>query len=124
MPRISRRGFLQATGAGLGMGLALDQARRPPISSPALFQQPGARPAKPPGGVTVINPRDRVPVSLIIDDSTCLVNLAHFCIPQFHEVFPQEYPQPWQKLPRKSPTHSSASSASGAAHEESRGNTA
>ena len=25
----------------------------------------------------------RVPVSLIIDDSTCLVNMAHFGIPEF-----------------------------------------
>jgi hypothetical protein len=31
------------------------------------------------------------------------VNLAHFCIPQFHEVFPNQYPQPWQTLPREIP---------------------
>ena len=54
-------------------------------------------------GVAVINPRGRVPVSLIIDDSTCLVNLAHFCIPQFQEVFPNEYKQPWKTLPREIP---------------------
>jgi hypothetical protein len=42
-------------------------------------------------------------VSLIVDDSTCLVNLAHFCIPQFHEVFPGEYLQPWKTLPREIP---------------------
>lgn len=53
--------------------------------------------------MTLLNPRGRVPVSLIIDDSTCLVNLAHFCIPQFHEVFPDRYPQPWQTLPREIP---------------------
>jgi hypothetical protein len=51
----------------------------------------------------VLNPRDRVPVSLIIDDSTCLVNLAHFCIPQFQEVFPDQYRQPWRTLPREIP---------------------
>ena len=51
----------------------------------------------------MINPRDRVPVSLIIDDSTCLVNLAHFAIPQFHEVFPDQYHQPWKTLPREIP---------------------
>ena len=44
-----------------------------------------------------------MPVSLIIDDSTCLVNLAHFCIPQFQEVFPDEYRQPWKTLPREIP---------------------
>lgn len=51
----------------------------------------------------MVNPRMRVPVSFIIDDSTCLVNLAHFCIPQFHEVFPDRYRQPWKSLPREIP---------------------
>ena len=69
------------------------------MSSPA----PGERPEQRAGDVTVRNPRDRVPVSLIIDDSTCLVNLAHFCIPQFHEVFPDRYLQPWKTLPREIP---------------------
>jgi hypothetical protein len=64
---------------------------------------PGERPEQRADGVTVLNPRDRVPVSLIIDDSTCLVNLAHFCIPQFHEVFPDRYRQPWKTLPREIP---------------------
>jgi hypothetical protein len=73
-----------------------------PISS-SVAQEVGNRPPKPPDGVRVINPRGRVPVSLIIDDSTCLVNLAHFCIPQFHEVFPDQYPQPWKTLPREIP---------------------
>ena len=54
-------------------------------------------------GVTVLNPRGRNPVSLIIDDSTCLVNLAHFCIPHFAEVFPENYKQDWKKLPREIP---------------------
>jgi hypothetical protein len=53
--------------------------------------------------VTILNPLNRVPVSLIIDDSTALVNLAHFGIPQFHEVFPNDYPQDWRKLPREIP---------------------
>ncbi len=70
---------------------------------PALAQEAGARPPKPPAGVEVINPCNRVPVSLIIDDSTCLVNLAHFCIPQFREVFPDDYHQPWKTLPREIP---------------------
>jgi hypothetical protein len=52
---------------------------------------------------TVLNPRNRLPVSLIIDDSTCLVNLAHFAIPAFHEVFPERYPQDWRALPREIP---------------------
>src|ERR1051326_8863652 len=63
---------------------------------------PGDRPMQDPS-VRVLNPRGRVPVSLIIDDSTCLVNLAHFCIPQFAEVFPDRYVQNWRALPREIP---------------------
>lgn len=53
--------------------------------------------------VEVINPCNRVPVSLIIDDSTTLVNMAHYGIPQFAEVFPDRYKQNWRKLPREIP---------------------
>lgn len=69
-----------------------------------VAQITGDRPSHTPEGVTILNPLDRVPVSMIIDDSTCLVNLAHFCIPQFHEVFPDRYLQPWKTLPREIPT--------------------
>ncbi len=55
------------------------------------------------GYIEVLNPRNRVPVSLIIDDSTCLVNMAHYGIPQFAEVFPDNYRQNWRKLPREIP---------------------
>lgn len=51
----------------------------------------------------VINPRNRVPLGLIIDDSTTLVNMAHFGIPQFAEVFPENYKQDWRTLPREIP---------------------
>ena len=51
----------------------------------------------------MLNPRGRVPLSFIIDDSTCLVNLAHFGIPQFAQVFPDRYRQPWRELPREIP---------------------
>lgn len=53
--------------------------------------------------VEVLNPYDRVPVSFIIDDSTALVNMAYFGIPQFAEVFPDQYQQNWKKLPREIP---------------------
>jgi hypothetical protein len=69
---------------------------------PLLGQEKGDRPKQDPS-VTVLNPQARVPVSLIIDDSTCLANLAHFCIPQFAEVFPDKYLQDWRKLPREIP---------------------
>lgn len=51
----------------------------------------------------ILNPRNRVPISFIIDDSTALVNLAHYGIPQFQEVFPDNYTQDWRKLPREIP---------------------
>ena len=53
--------------------------------------------------VQVINPKDQVPISFIIDDSTTLVNMAYYGIPQFHEVFPDNYPQDWRKLPQEIP---------------------
>ncbi|WP_199756881.1 hypothetical protein [Tautonia sociabilis] len=93
--RTSRRQFLRA-GAGLGLAAS---GLSPAIAMP---QEPGARP-RPADGVRVLNPRARVPLSFIIDDSTCLVNLAHFCIPQFAEVFPENYTQDWRSLPREIP---------------------
>ncbi|GAB6185809.1 hypothetical protein [Thermopirellula anaerolimosa] len=59
----------------------------------------------PAAGLRVVNPRNRHIVSLIIDDSTCLVNLAHFAMPQFAEVWPnrEEYKKPWRTMPREIP---------------------
>jgi hypothetical protein len=53
----------------------------------------------------VLHPRNRVPLSFIIDDSTCLVNMGHFCMPQFAEVWPDrdEYKKPWKTWPREIP---------------------
>lgn len=42
-------------------------------------------------------------MSLIIDDSTCLANLAHFGIPHFHEMAPERYQQDWRSMPREIP---------------------
>lgn len=69
---------------------------------PLSGQIAGQRPSRA-EGVTVENPRTRVPVAMMIDDSTCLVNLAHFCIPQFQEVFPSRYTQDWRSMPREIP---------------------
>ena len=91
LPGISRRQLASfATGAAL---------TAPQVTA----QADGERPAPAPPGVTVLNPLGRIPVSLIIDDSTCLVNLAHYCIPHFAEVFPERYTQDWRKLPREIP---------------------
>lgn len=63
---------------------------------------PGDRPTQA-ADVKILNPGTRVPVSLIIDDSTALVNLAHFCIPQFAEALPGQFNQNWRELPREIP---------------------
>ena len=89
----SRRTFLTssfATGATFGLGTSL------------LLAQSEVE-AK--DRVTVLNPRDRVPLSFIIDDSTCLVNMGHFCMPQFAACYPQraDYQKPWKTWPREIP---------------------
>ncbi|HSV99338.1 MAG TPA: hypothetical protein VLI39_04140 [Sedimentisphaerales bacterium] len=81
--------------AALGGGAALRSAR-------ATAQERGDRPERA-ADVEVLNPCGRVPLSLIIDDSTCLVNLAHFGIPHFAVAFPDNYKQDWRKLPREIP---------------------
>jgi hypothetical protein len=93
---LSRRDFLKISAS------AVVTARLALEGVPVAAQDKGERPT-PPAGVIVLNPQNRVPVSLIIDDSTCLVNMAHFGIPQFAEVFPDSYKQDWRKLPREIP---------------------
>ena len=71
----------------------------------AVAQVPGERPTRP-DGVAVINPRNRVPVGVIIDDSTCLANLNHFAVPQFAQVLgrlSQHAQLPWRDWPREIP---------------------
>jgi hypothetical protein len=93
----TRREFLKTTAAA-GTGLSLG------LSQDAVAQMPGERP-KQSKNVSVINPRARVPLSFIIDDSTCLVNMGHFCMPQFAESLPdrESYKKPWWKTPREIP---------------------
>ncbi len=74
----TRRNFLQQSARALPAGL---------LSLQNIHgQESGERP-KQDEGVQVINPRARVPVGLIIDDSTCLVNLNKFAMPQFNAAF-------------------------------------
>ena len=76
------------TGAGLGL-----------LAAPAGAQVPGERPRQD-EGVEVLNPLTRVPLSFIIDDSTCLVNLNRFAIPQFATAFNYErYHHDWRSMP-------------------------
>ena len=93
---LGRRDFLRTT-ALTGAAALLGSAG--PV---AIGQDRGARPGQD-AAVEILNPCGRVPLSFIIDDSTCLVNMAHFGIPQFAEVFPDQYKQDWKKLPREIP---------------------
>ena len=76
------------------------------LSAPSLLAQlAGERPAHT-EGVTVLNPRARVPVGLIIDDSTCLVNLNRFTMPQFDQAFVganKTYHRNWREWPVEIP---------------------
>jgi hypothetical protein len=95
--RLDRRRFLTATAGGLA-GAALS-----PLALRA--QQSGDRP-KSSGAVKVLNPRQRVPVALIIDDSTCLVNLNRFAMPQFNTAFAggaEVYHRNWREWPVEIP---------------------
>lgn len=74
----SRRDFVRRlAGAGLAGAAATGLA--------AQAQEAGARPPRA-AEVSVLLPRLRVPVGWIIDDSTCLVNLNRFAMPQFDEA--------------------------------------
>ncbi len=92
----SRRSFLRFAGAAAA-GAALA-----PATSSALLQ--AAQPRRP-EGVKILTPQARVPLSVIIDDSTCLVNMGHFCTPQFAEALPDRevYKKDWKSWPREIP---------------------
>jgi hypothetical protein len=74
------------------------------LATPLLGQIAGERPARA-DGVKVINPRGRVPISYVIDDSTCLVNLNHFAVPQFRTAWGggNNYTHNWRDWPREIP---------------------
>ncbi len=91
----TRREFLVSTARATSVSALLQRA--------ALPQLPGDRPPQAPE-VDVLNPRGRVPVSLIIDDSTCLVNLNRFAIPQFRAAWNnQRYHHDWRSMPYEIP---------------------
>ena len=100
-----RREFLRASAWGAATaavsGLRMSPFAAADTTDPVSSAQLPTRPA----GVSVLMPRDRVPLSFIIDDSTCLVNMGHFCNPQFATAFPSraEYQKPWKTWPREIP---------------------
>ena len=95
---VSRRGFMQAAVAAAG-------ARVVARAESAFAQAPATRPVRQDPGVEVLNPQGRVPLSFFIDDSTCLVNMGHFCLPQFAQAWPDQaiYKKPWKTWPREIP---------------------
>jgi len=95
----TRRDFLRV-GAGATAAVAWGWK-----AAVALAQAPlGDRPRQD-EGVEVLNPLGRVPLSFFIDDSTCLVNMGHFCMPQFTTAWPDReiYKKPWKTWPREIP---------------------
>jgi len=95
---LSRRRFLRSATAS---SLAL-------AATSGFAQIAGDRPARAAADVTVINPRARVPVGIIIDDSTCLVNLNRFAMPQFDAAFSganKTYLRNWREWPVEIPDH-------------------
>src|ERR1041385_2070281 len=74
------------------------------LAAPLLAQSPGDRPPRA-EGVKAVGPRGRLPISYVIDDSTCLVNLNHFAVPQFRTAFGggNNYTQKWRGWPREIP---------------------
>jgi hypothetical protein len=97
--QMSRRRFL-AVSAGAAAGVALIGRTQ----AAAMPDVPlGERPRQDPN-VKVDNPYGRVPVSFIIDDSTCLVNMGYYCLPQFEEAWGNgRYKKPWREWPREIP---------------------
>ena len=95
----TRRHFLKTSTLGLGAVAAMS---RPDA---LLAQEPGIRPVRPPE-IEVLNPRHRVPVGIIIDDSTCLVNLNRFAMPQFNDAWNRNnktYHRDWRDWPVEIP---------------------
>ncbi|TWT70781.1 hypothetical protein [Crateriforma conspicua] len=91
--RTDRRGFIAASAATCLAASGQTQADLPAADT---VQSTAAQ---------VLLPRDRVPVSFIIDDSTCLVNMGYFCTPQFATAWPgrAEYQKPWRTWPAEIP---------------------
>ncbi len=99
-----RRHFLQRTaGMAAATALAAGSAGSTVIAQSAA--KDGAISGRQNIAVTVDLPRLRVPMSFIIDDSTCLVNMGRFCMPQFATAWPDrdEYDRPWQSWPAEIP---------------------
>jgi hypothetical protein len=114
MPTISRRDFLKASGT-LAAGSLLVSRAQPTLAfsanredanrEDANREDANREDANREDNVEVLHPRMRVPMSFIIDDSTCLVNMGRFCMPQFATAWPNRdaYRKPWRSWPFEIP---------------------
>jgi hypothetical protein len=102
MTHLNRRGFLRSSAAFAAAGVGLTGSS---LFAAAHDGIPRGERATQDPSVVVLNPRDRSPLSFIIDDSTCLVNMGAYCMPQFAATYPtrEEYKKPWQTWPREIP---------------------
>lgn len=100
MHRLSRRMFLAGSTAGVAFNHNLSHGSAAIADNAYAGERPNQD-----EGLEVVNPRGRVPISFIIDDSTCLVNLAHYAMPQFSATWPQrnDYKKPWWTWPKEIP---------------------
>jgi hypothetical protein len=105
LSRITRRRLLRTSMTAAAAGMLhtgaphASAADAPPAAvhpAPLVHQDPS---------VEILHPRGRVPVSFIIDDSTCLVNMGSYCMPQFAAAWPNQtiYKRPWKDWPREIP---------------------
>lgn len=97
---MNRRQFLAAA-AAVSAGAIL----RPAYAGAMPQIDLGERPPRAPD-VKVLNPYGRVPVSFVIDDSTCLVNMGYYCQPQFEEAWGKRQGfrfKAWRSWPREIP---------------------
>src|SRR4051794_27564752 len=95
-PLMTRRDFFRSSAQALAVAGS---------ATSLLGQIPGDRPTAA-AGVTVLNPRGRVPIGFIIDDSTALVNLNRFAMPQFDATFAganSAYVRAWRDWPSEIP---------------------
>lgn len=102
--RFTRREFLQQAG-GIAAATWISHAANLEVNAGPHSGIPLGLRAKQHESVRVLNPKGRVPVSFVVDDSTCLVNLGHYCMPQFATAWPDshEYRKPWETWPREIP---------------------
>ena len=99
---LNRRDFMaQSASVGLAAGFSTAGATSGLAAQDSTKKQSSSTSSK----VTVDLPRGRVPLSFIIDDSTCLVNMGKFCMPQFATAMPDrdEYKKPWRDWPAEIP---------------------